>query len=63
MKMKILFIVSLMFATSHLRAQEKYIINWNYKGLAFKEFVSLTEKNLKVKFFYDDEWVKDLTLS
>jgi hypothetical protein len=62
MKMKILVFVLLIFSYSHLMAQEKYIINWNYKDLSFKEFVLSAEQNLKVKFFYDDEWVKDLKL-
>jgi hypothetical protein len=43
-------------------AQEKYIVTWEYKDLMFKEFVSTAEKQLKVKFFYDEEWVNDLKL-
>jgi hypothetical protein len=43
-------------------AQEKYTINWDYKEFSFKDFVSTAEKHLMVKFFYDDEWVKDLKL-
>jgi hypothetical protein len=62
MKFKILVIVSLFCFSSHLTAQEKYSVNWEYKGLPFKEFVLNAEKTLGVKFFYVDEWVKDLKL-
>ena len=51
-----------MYFTSILKAQEKYVINWDYKDLTFKEFVSKAETLLKVKFFYKDEWVADLEL-
>jgi hypothetical protein len=62
MKFKILVIVSLFCFSSLLTAQEKYSVNWDYKGVPFKEFVLNAEKNLGVKFFYEDEWVKDLKL-
>jgi hypothetical protein len=45
-----------------LSGQERYLIDWSYKGLSFSEFVLNSEKLLKVKFYYKDEWTKDLIL-
>jgi hypothetical protein len=62
MKIKILYLLLLICFSGHVMAQEKYIVTWEYKDLMFKEFVSTAEKQLKVKFFYDEEWVNDLKL-
>ena len=62
MKLKIVLLISLFYFSFLLKAQEKYMISWDYRDLTFKEFVSAAEKNLNVKFYYDDEWVKDLKL-
>lgn len=63
MKLKIFLIVVLLQLSFHLRGQDKYLITWDYKNLSFKEFVAKSEKLLKVKFFYKDEWVTDLKLA
>jgi CarboxypepD_reg-like domain/TonB-dependent Receptor Plug Domain len=55
-------LLTLTSAFTSLRAQEKYGISENIKGLSFKEFVTRTESALPVKFFYKEEWVKDLKL-
>jgi len=55
-------LLTLTSAFTSLRAQESYRISENYKGLSFKEFVTKTESSLSVKFFYKEEWVKDLKL-
>lgn len=49
-----------MFLFCNLVAQEKYEITRDYHNLAFKDFVIKAESNFHVKFFYKDEWVKDL---
>ncbi len=63
MKQKILIPVLLFFLALNIEAQEKYALSGNFKGLTFKEFVSRTESQLHVKFFYKDEWVRDLILN
>ena len=44
-------------------SQEKYLVDWDYKDLSFKEFVLTSEKLLSVKFYYKDEWATDLKLA
>ena len=60
------FLILLLTLTSTLNcfveAQENYKISENYSGLSFREFVTKTENTLPVKFFYKEEWVKDLKL-
>jgi hypothetical protein len=60
MKLKIHFLILLLFFTLGLSAQEKYQISTNYKDLPFTDFVLAVERVLPVKFFYLDEWVTDL---
>jgi hypothetical protein len=60
MRLKIPVLISILFLTSSLGAQEKYKIPGNYKDLSFKDFVKKVESVLPVKFFYRDEWVRDL---
>jgi hypothetical protein len=62
MKFKIILLIFSLYCTYILKAQEKNIINWDYKGQPFTEFVSKAKSQLNIKFFYKDEWVKDLIL-
>ncbi|TAL61415.1 MAG: TonB-dependent receptor, partial [Bacteroidetes bacterium] len=62
MKLRIFLLIFSLCFTSLLNAQEKDIIDFDYNGLTFNEFVLKTKSRLKVKFFYKDEWVKDLVL-
>ena len=62
MKFKIILLIFSFYCTSILKAQEKNIINWDYKGQPFTEFVLKAKSQLNIKFFYKDEWVKDLIL-
>jgi len=62
MKLKIHIIVCILSLSLSLEAQEKYKISTNYKDLSFIDFVSRVESLLPVKFFYMDEWVKDMKL-
>jgi hypothetical protein len=62
MKLKIFILIFILSLSLNLGAQEKYRISFNYKDLLFKDFVRRAESILPVKFFYKDEWVKDLTL-
>lgn len=62
MKLKISILILLLVVSCHLRAQDKYKIEGDLSNLTFKEFVSRTEKLLPVKFFYKEEWVRNLRL-
>ncbi len=62
MKLKFCTLILIMSLSCKLGAQEKYNISWDYRNLTFKEFVSKVESVFPVKFFYKDEWVKDLKL-
>lgn len=44
----------------NLSGQEGLRITWDYSSQSFNEFVRSAERNLNVKFFYQDEWVKDI---
>jgi hypothetical protein len=46
-----------------VNSQEKYVIDWNFTGQSFEDFVLKAESQYPVKFFYNEEWVKNLTLS
>jgi hypothetical protein len=60
MKLKIPFLILVFSLTLSVGAQEKYKITTDIKNISFTEFVTRIEKSLPVKFFYLDEWVKDL---
>ena len=45
-----------------VNSQEKYVIDWNFTGQSFEDFVLKAESQYPVKFFYNEEWVKNLTL-
>ena len=63
MKLKILILLLTISLTSHLMAQDKYLIDRNFSGLTFKEFVTAAEGLLNVKFFFREEWVSDLKVA
>ena len=62
MKLKIHILILILFLSVNLGAQEKYRITSNYKDISFIDFVTRVESMLPVKFFYRDDWVKDLKL-
>ncbi|HVN58657.1 MAG TPA: TonB-dependent receptor [Bacteroidales bacterium] len=41
-------------------SQEDITISWNYGGLTFKEFAAKARVQNNLRFFYRDEWVKDI---
>jgi hypothetical protein len=55
--MSVLFLMSPM-----VRSQERYVIDWDYTGQSFEAFVLKAESQFPVKFFYNDEWITNLTL-
>jgi hypothetical protein len=60
MKLKIPFLILVFSLTLSAGAQEKYKITTDIKNIPFTEFVTRIEKSLPVKFFFLDEWVKDI---
>ncbi len=63
MKRHILILLLTLVLPSWIYAQEKYLINFNYSGMSFEEFVVATETNINVKFYFDEIWVRDLKMS
>src|SRR5512133_3349838 len=61
-KMKsVLFLPVLLFLLScDLVAQDDLRIKWDQRELSFDDFVTTTEKLYNLRFFYKDEWVKEL---
>ena len=62
MKLKIHILILLLLLSINLGAQEKYGISSQYKDISFTDFVTKVESILPVKFYYIDDWVKDLKL-
>lgn len=61
--MKLALIIAFIFlAACTLFSQEKRHIDWNYEGQSFQEFVAKAESKLPVRFFYREEWVKEITM-
>jgi hypothetical protein len=62
--MKSSLFILLFFCTSlGLKAQDEYVVTGDFSGLSFKEVVAKVESQLPVRFFYKEEWVKDLYVS
>jgi CarboxypepD_reg-like domain/TonB-dependent Receptor Plug Domain len=62
MKLKIHLLILVLCLSLNLVAQEKFVISSNYKDVSFVDFVTKIENILPVKFFYIDDWVKDLKI-
>jgi len=60
MKLKILLAGMFLLLFHVLSAQDGLTITWDYKDLTFNEFVLKAEANLNLRFFYKEDWVKDL---
>jgi len=63
MKFRIVSVFYLLMLSVAAISQEKYSISFIYKDMSFGEFVNEAERSLKIKIFYKDSWVKDLTMS
>ncbi len=62
MKLKILILFLILTLFYPVYGQEKKWSPTDYKDLSFKEFVASAQSHLKIKFFYKEEWVKELKL-
>ena len=61
-KRTLLILTACLLSLHGLTAQERIIIDWDYEGMSFSEFAVRTESIHPFKFFYKDEWVRDLQL-
>jgi hypothetical protein len=62
MKTKLFILFLLILFLCPLKAQENQKIPAGYKGLTFRDFIKATEELQQIRFYYKDEWVKDLVL-
>jgi hypothetical protein len=62
MNIRFFFAVAFLSISAVVTSQEKYVIDWDFTGQSFEAFVVKTESLYPVKFFYNGEWVKNLTL-
>jgi len=62
MKFKIHILILLVSLSLNLAAQDKFKISSNFKDIPFTDFAAKVESILPVRFFYMEEWVKDLKL-
>jgi hypothetical protein len=62
MRSKILILFLLIIISPFARSQEKYPVTWDYKGLSFHDFVTKCESLYSVRFFYNEEWIKNTRL-
>ena len=60
LRIHILVLLLFLFFSLNLAAQERYPLSSEFKNLSFEDFVTRVESILPVKFFYLDDWVKDL---
>ncbi len=60
MKLKIVFLAIVLFFSHTLIAQEELKINWDYHDQTFTDFVIKAENQYDLRFFYTEDWVKDL---
>jgi hypothetical protein len=62
LKLPLLTLILSLSILVNLKAQDKYKIPSDFSNLSFEAFTEKVESILPVKFFYMDEWVKDLKL-
>jgi hypothetical protein len=62
MKIRTIFVILFIIISHVIFSQKKYEIGWDINGLTFNEFVRQVESRYPVKFYYNEEWVKNLKL-
>ncbi|MFH0841653.1 MAG: TonB-dependent receptor [Bacteroidota bacterium] len=60
MRHKLILLLSLLLISFRMSSQEECLITWDYSSLTFNEFVRAAEDQYQIRFFFKDEWVKDL---
>lgn len=62
MRIRAFFVAILFFIFPVVQAQEEFVIDWDFDGQSFEDFVLKAESRFPVRFFYNDDWVEGLTL-
>jgi hypothetical protein len=62
MKLRLSFLIMLSVIAANIYAQDRYELSGNFSNMSFSQFVSSAEKHLHVKFYYREEWVRDLKI-
>src|SRR4030042_1356842 len=62
MKKRSLIVVLLLAFSPLIMSQEKYILTRNYNGMTLTEFIAGCEKEFPVRFFYNEDWIRGITL-
>ncbi len=58
-----LIFILLSMAALTLKGQvPEYKITWEYRDQTFADFVSMAEREFPVRFFYKDEWIRDIKI-
>jgi hypothetical protein len=60
MKLKVPFLLFLLLLFRTLEGQEELKITWDYKDYSFDQLASKAESAFSLRFFYKEEWVKDI---
>jgi hypothetical protein len=60
MKLKVPFLLLLLLLFRTLEGQEELKITWDYKDYSFDQLASKAESAFSLRFFYKEEWVKDI---
>jgi hypothetical protein len=63
MRFRLLTLIFILLSTAFAAAQDKYQVTWNHEGMPFIQFAEKAETELKVRFFFKDDWVKDLKIA
>lgn len=62
MRIRLLILIIILMASALLMSQNNLIVDWNVAGQSFQEFVSKAEASHPVRFFYNEEWIRDVKL-
>jgi len=60
MKFRLSILLVLLLFSGSLYSQENYELRGDFSNMSFREFAQAAEKKVHVKFFFRDEWVKNI---
>ncbi len=63
MRFRNLILIAFFLIFYNASAQQNYLVDWNYEGQSFYDFILKAESKFPVKFFFREEWLKGITLS
>ncbi len=62
MKAKNLMVVLLLALSQVMMSQQRYALKGHYSGMTLSDFITACEKEYPVRFFYNETWIKGMTL-